>query len=192
MPYGKPLWRPVQPCNMPRPMPHHAQPVPLSTTTIRNMQPDDVNAVSKLAASIWRAHYVPDIVTAEQIDYMLPRVASAAIFTEQLTDSNRRLWVALQDNALAGYMAVLNQPNGICFIDKLYVDTTLQRSGLGFALLSHCINTLKPKQLTLRVNRKNIKAINFYFKHGFSIDALDVLDIGDGFAMDDFLMKRVL
>ena len=156
------------------------------------MQAEDVNAVSEMAARIWRTHYVPDMVTAEQIEFMLPRVASPEVFSAQLADKNRKLWIVQKEGKPAGYMAVLNQPDGVCFIDKLYVDTTLQRSGLGFALLSYCINTLKPKQLMLRVNRKNIKAINFYFKHGFMIEKLDALDIGDGFVMDDFIMTRIL
>lgn len=171
---------------------HQAQLAQPRAITIQDMQAEDVKAVSEMAGCIWRTHYVPDIVTAEQIEFMLPRVASPEVFSTQLADKNRRLWVMRQDGKLAGYMAVLNQPDGICFIDKLYVDNKLQRSGLGFALLSHCINTLKPKQLMLRVNRKNIKAINFYFKHGFMIAKLDVLDIGDGFVMDDFIMKKAL
>lgn len=156
------------------------------------MQPDDVGAVSKLAQRIWREHYVPEIVTAEQIEFMLPRVASPEVFSSQLADKKRNLWLLHHDNVLTGYMAVENRPGNVCFIDKLYIDNHLQRAGLGFALLAHCITTLKPKQLMLRVNRKNLKAINFYFKHGFTIDSLDALDIGDGFIMDDFIMKRAL
>ncbi len=156
------------------------------------MQPDDVDAVSELASRIWRKHYVPEIVTAEQIEFMLPRVASREVFAAQLADKTRNLWLLNCDGMLTGYMAVENRTGNICFIDKLYIDNHLQRAGLGFALLAHCINTLKPKQLMLRVNRKNLKAINFYFKHGFTIDALDALDIGDGFIMDDFIMKRTL
>lgn len=158
---------------------------------IRDMQSADIPAVSELAARIWRAHYVPDIVSAEQIEYMLPRVASREVFAEQYADSNRKFWIIFSGQQPVGYMAVIKKPDG-WFIDKLYVDNELQRTGLGLALLSHCMNTLKPEQLMLRVNRKNIKAINFYFKHGFSIDSLDVLDIGGGFVMDDFIMKKIL
>jgi ribosomal protein S18 acetylase RimI-like enzyme len=159
---------------------------------IHDMQPHDVNAVSEMAARIWRNHYVPDIVSAEQIAFMLPRVASPQAFAAQLADKNRRLWLVRIGDMPAGYAGVEDKGGGHWFIDKLYVDNSLQRTGLGFALLSHCINTLTPKQLMLRVNRKNINAINFYFKHGFVIDSLNVLDIGGGFVMDDFIMRKTL
>ncbi len=160
---------------------------------IRQILPEDATAVSQMAASIWRAHYVPDIVTAEQIEYMLPRVASADIFKAAIANKNQRLWLAELNGQLAGYICIAPRENSDAwFIDKLYVDMNLQRSGIGLALLTHAIDTLRPSALWLRVNRKNYKAINFYFKHGFSIDRVDVLDIGNGFVMDDFIMKKVL
>jgi GNAT superfamily N-acetyltransferase len=171
---------------------HQAKTALINAPVIREMQPDDVNAISEMAARIWRNHYVPDIVTAEQIEFMLPRVAAAEVFAAQLADKTHKLWLISLGDTPAGYAAVIARDNNTWFLDKLYVDNDLQRAGLGFALLSHILKTLNPKQLILRVNRKNIKAINFYFKHGFVIDSLDVLDIGNGFIMDDFIMKRVI
>jgi ribosomal protein S18 acetylase RimI-like enzyme len=46
--------------------------------------------------------------------------------------------------------------------------------------------------LRLRVNRKNSRAIRFYQSLGFSTEAEDVLDIGGGFVMDDYVMIRYL
>ncbi|MFO0388601.1 MAG: GNAT family N-acetyltransferase [Alphaproteobacteria bacterium] len=171
---------------------HQAKPALTSAPVIREMQQDDVDAVSSMAARIWRSHYVPDIVSAEQIEYMLPKVASREVFAAQVADTNRKLWIISLGDVPAGYAAVIDKGSTVWFLDKLYIDSNLQRTGLGFALLDHILNTIKPEQLVLRVNRKNIKAINFYFKHGFVIDSLDVLDLGDGFVMDDFIMKRVL
>lgn len=154
---------------------------------IRDMQPADIPAVGALAERIWRAHY-PGIISHEQIEYMLPLACPA----ENIALRKQRFWLLYANDALAGYIAVEPRESNIWFIDKLYVDTALQRGGLGSALLRHVEKTLKPAALTLRVNRKNYQAVNFYFRHGFAIAGLDVLDIGNGFVMDDFLMKRII
>lgn len=158
---------------------------------IRDLQPADIPAVAELAVRIWRAHY-PGIVSKEQVEYMLPKACSVESIEEKYSgDKKQRFWLAHADNVLAGYAAVEPRESGVWFIDKLYVDTDRHGGGIGTALLSHLSNVLKPKALALRVNRKNIKAINFYFKHGFSIEGLDALDIGGGYVMDDFLMRKV-
>ena len=40
----------------------------------------------------------------------------------------------------------------------------------------------------LTVNRKNFKAINFYFKQGFIIEEVKDFDIGNNYEMNDFIM----
>jgi diamine N-acetyltransferase len=45
-------------------------------------------------------------------------------------------------------------------------------------------------ELRLTVNRKNFKAINFYFKNGFIIESVKDFDIGNGYLMEDFVMLR--
>lgn len=163
-----------------------------TTLAIREMNREDIPAVREMAGRIWRTHYVPDIVTAEQIEYMLPRLYSDEAILRNLIEKKQRFWLLYSGELLLGYAAVEPKGNQVWFIDKLYVDMDNQRLGLGSTLLAHILSQLHPAALTLRVNRKNFKAINFYFKHGFYIEALDVLDIGGGFVIDDFLMKKIL
>lgn len=160
--------------------------------TIRPMREDDIPAVSELAGRIWRRHYVPEIVTAAQIEYMLPRVASPEAIEKSMRENRQRFWLLHDGTILAGYIAAEPRETGVWFIDKLYVDATAQRGGMGSTLLKHAVRELVPSQLSLRVNRRNYQAVNFYFKHGFFIEALDVKDIGGGFVMDDFLMRKIL
>jgi ribosomal protein S18 acetylase RimI-like enzyme len=44
--------------------------------------------------------------------------------------------------------------------------------------------------MRLQVNRKNVKAINFYFKNGFVIEDAKDFDIGSGYFMKDFVMIK--
>ena len=46
--------------------------------------------------------------------------------------------------------------------------------------------------LELRVNRGNVAAIGFYRKNGFTVHAEDRREIGNGFVMDDYLMRLEL
>ncbi|MGE0753896.1 MAG: N-acetyltransferase family protein [Alphaproteobacteria bacterium] len=156
---------------------------------IRPMQAQDAQALSELAARVWRAHYVPSIVTAEQIEHMLPWVASQQYFADTLKSPAHRVWVCLCGNTVAGYIVMHEQEEG-WFMDKFYVDTDRQRSGLGRALFEYVEHALQPTMVQLRVNRKNFVAINFYFKHGFTIIATHEKDIGGGFVMDDFIMEK--
>jgi hypothetical protein len=47
---------------------------------------------------------------------------------------------------------------------------------------------LGARAIELQVNKKNI-AQHFYLKQGFTIDRELVLDIGNGFVMDDYVMR---
>lgn len=169
-------------------------PITQSSTgfAIREMSVADIPVVRELAERIWRRHYVPEIVTAEQIEYMLPRIYSDEAITRNIREKQQRFWLLYEEGTLLGYTAVEPVSKGAWFIDKLYIDMNTQRKGLGSTLLEHIVRELRPVALHLRVNRKNFKAINFYFKHGFFIESLDVLDIGGGYVMDDFLMKKIL
>jgi len=48
------------------------------------------------------------------------------------------------------------------------------------------------QHISLTVNRRNIKAINFYFKAGYVIRSAVDLAIGRGFTLNDFIMARRL
>jgi ribosomal protein S18 acetylase RimI-like enzyme len=80
-------------------------------------------------------------------------------------------------------------------LDKLYVDTSLQRHGIGGKLIAEVVARAKTHgftRLALRVNRQNQPAIDAYLKHGFTVATLIVEDIGEGFVMDDYVMTRDL
>ncbi len=158
---------------------------------MRELAAGDILAVSELAGRIWRAHYVPHIASHEQIEYMLPRVASPQAIEKKWREENQLFKLIYVDDKLAGYIALNPKIPGHWFIDKFYIDQKQQRLGLGQNLLSCIISELKPSHLSLRVNRKNFQAINFYFKNGFKIIAVDILDIGGGFVMDDFIMEWI-
>jgi RimJ/RimL family protein N-acetyltransferase len=67
---------------------------------------------------------------------------------------------------------------------------TKQRKGSGTQAFHLILNQFPElTEIRLQVNRQNYQAINFYFKIGFVIDKVADFDIGDGYFMNDFIMK---
>jgi GNAT superfamily N-acetyltransferase len=76
-------------------------------------------------------------------------------------------------------------------LNKLYVLPSAQGTGSGKALLNKSIEVAKAagsSSLFLQVNKLNT-AFTFYLKHGFVKEAEFKFDIGNGFFMDDYVMR---
>jgi diamine N-acetyltransferase len=149
--------------------------------------PEDIPIIYALAEKIWMHHYVP-IIGREQVDYMLGKMYSSASLTEQMTEKKQPFYLILNDEIAIGFISVSGI--GEMFIHKFYIDQDKQNKGLG-TIVFNKMNGLfsNVKSYTLTVNRKNFKAINFYFKVGFIIDHIDDFDIGNEYWMNDFIMK---
>jgi hypothetical protein len=74
------------------------------------------------------------------------------------------------------------------FLNKFYIDQTLSAKGMGSRAFHLLMDKLQPSKVTLTVNRKNYKSINFYFKNDFMIHEVKDFDIGNGYFMEDFVM----
>jgi GNAT superfamily N-acetyltransferase len=152
------------------------------------MDVQDIPAVGELATRVWRAHY-PDMISAEQIDYMLQLMYAPNALEKQLSDG-QDFWLAEMGGELVGFASLQNIGPQRFFLHKFYVDQDRARTGIGSALMAQLLAHYAPNELQLHVNRKNIKAINFYTKLGFTLDCVVETDIGQGFVMNDFRMKR--
>ena len=77
-------------------------------------------------------------------------------------------------------------------IHKIYILPNQQGKGIGKILIDFIINKAKErhqKGLILNVNKNNI-AIRFYERIGFEISLEEVIDIGNGYVMDDYVMEK--
>ena len=80
-------------------------------------------------------------------------------------------------------------------LHKLYVDPAQQRKGFGSLLLQQVEADSRGRgfqTLILAVNKANHQAIAAYRKNGFNIRESVVVDIGQGFVMDDYVMAKAL
>ncbi|NBR27420.1 MAG: GNAT family N-acetyltransferase [Betaproteobacteria bacterium] len=163
-----------------------------STVQIVRVADEDADAVSALAALIWREHYA-NIISAAQIEFMLQQRYDPAVIRDQL--ARGVAWdKLLVDGKIVAYVSYFKTDDGREMkLDKLYVHPRNQRSGFGGLLIARALGAARKEgcsALVLAVNKANAKAIAAYTKYGFRIREAMVQDIGGGFVMDDYLMVK--
>ena len=146
----------------------------------------ELQVVQDLAVKIWNDHYV-SIIGQEQVDYMLGRFYLLDALAQQVA-SGDVFYLLFEGPQPLGFASIKKEADGSWFLNKLYVETTEQRRGMGRFLLEELIQNHEIKSMRLQVNRQNYKAINFYFKRGFVIERVADFDIGEGYFMNDFVM----
>lgn len=155
----------------------------------------DIPTIQKIAEESWWANY-PGIISDEQIAYMLEKMYSEKTLQEHFQNPNYHYYIISDEE---------KTPQGILGFEfdfekdttKLHRIYLLKESkGKGFGKLG--VDFLKKEvekfgnsRIILNVNKEN-KAKLFYDSQGFSVYKEIVLDIGDGFVMDDYLMEFVL
>ncbi len=145
-----------------------------------------IRRVVVLAGQVWREHY-PALIGEEQVEYMLDEFQSFAAIREQI-DEGMEYFLLSNNGEDAGYFAVQVEGEGL-FLSKLYVKRSQAGKGLGGQMLEFVREHWRPERVRLTVNKGNLDSIRFYQHHGFSKTGEVVLDIGDGFVMDDFEME---
>lgn len=155
--------------------------------------PDAIARVADLAGTIWREHYTP-IIGAAQVGYMLANFQSADAVAAQIRDEGYRYYLLQESGEAIGYMAA-RQRGSLLFVSKLYLLCT--RRGRGYsrealAFLASLAREMGCDRLELTVNKHNAGSIAAYEKLGFERCEAIVQDIGGGFVMDDYVMRRRL
>jgi GNAT superfamily N-acetyltransferase len=152
----------------------------------------DFSIIQALAYSIWNKTYV-EIISKEQIDYMLNKGYSINSLEDQYTAGHRFILLKKEEKYIgfASYEHHLEQKTKV---HKLYLEPNEHGQGYGILMLDHIKDKAlenKDIALFLNVNKYN-KAKFFYEKYGFFVASETIIDIGNGFVMDDYIMEYVL
>lgn len=154
---------------------------------------DDIPELIRLARAIWFQHY-PGIITAEQIEYMLGQRYTPALIGEQLRTPTCWWDKLLVDGTFVAFTQYeLGKEAGTMKLDKLYVHADLRGRGYGSLLIRHIearAAQIGCTRLELQVNKHNDKSIAMYRGYGFEVARSAVFDIGGGFVMDDYVMRK--
>lgn len=148
--------------------------------------------IAFLATTIWEEHYTP-IIGKNQVAYMLQRFQSAKTISAQVKEGYQYFILMFITTAI-GYIAVQKRDSSL-FISKIYI--LKPERGKGFVRNAlHFIETMATNlicdTICLTVNKNNTVAIKAYEALGFKNTRAVVMDIGNGFIMDDFVMEKFL
>lgn len=162
--------------------------------SLRKVNDSELSEIAVMAERIWKIYY-SEFISMEQIVYMLNKFYSNDSMLDQVKNGQRFYFIE-HENQVKGFTSMSKNEEGNYFIHKLYIDPVHHASKIGSEVIA-CLESLMnidPSKgesfVTLTVNRENYKAINFYFKNGFKIDKVENFDIGEGYFMTDFVMKK--
>jgi GNAT superfamily N-acetyltransferase len=156
--------------------------------------------IRSISERTWPSTY-GHIISQEQIDFMLDWMYSDESLGKQM-DSGCEFYIANLNGDDVGFCSVSPEEEensstekviGVKShkLNKLYVLPLAQGTGTGKALLVKAIEFAKAagsSSIFLQVNKHN-DAYSFYLKHGFIKEAEFKFDIGNGFYMDDYVMR---
>lgn len=152
-----------------------------------------LHLVSQLANTIWNVTY-SSTLKQEQIVYMLDMFQSPKAISNQLTTQNYEYYLVYNETEAVGYLGIQLQNDSI-FLSKIYLLPQWQGTGLAKHIFLY-VNELADKhgknKIWLTVNKHNAKAIHAYRKMGFLVIRKQVVDIGQGYVMDDYVMGKEL
>lgn len=160
---------------------------------IRKTDIGDIPTIQNLAALTW-PHAYADVLAAKQVSYMLNMMYSKEALTKQMQEGGHTFLLAIAHEKPIGFAGFAPYENNTWKLHKLYVLPFQQHSGVGKKLL-HEAEAFAIKQgahsIILNVNRNN-KAKDFYSHLGYHIHDSGDFEIGQGFFMNDYIMKKVL
>ena len=156
----------------------------------------DIPVIQAVSARAW-PHTFKDILSDSQIAYMMQLMYSDESLKKQMEEDNHRYYLAKKDNKIVGYMSIEHNYGNSrkTKIHKIYLLPEEQHKGIGklfFSFAEEKANEANDTAIFLNVNKNNAGAIAFYHRVRFSIVREEVIDIGNGFVMDDFVFEKTI
>lgn len=151
--------------------------------------------VRDLAYTIWPSTY-GDILSNAQLEYMLNSFYSIANLERQM-DNGQVFELLFDETNAIGFVAYElncnfeNFSKPLTKIHKIYLLPETQGKGFGKFMIDEVFKIAKSnkqKGIYLNVNKYNTAKF-FYEKLGFVISKEEVIDIGNDYVMDDYVMQ---
>ena len=164
--------------------------------SFRNLDtPESLSAVRAIAEVIWPVTFAP-ILSQEQIEYMMNMMYAPEVMERELASGYHFeiLQVNGKDAGYISYSPYEGHPD-TAKLHKVYLLGEYHGRGLGQVMLDHAQEQCRKlgfAYVVLNVNKHNERAIKAYKRNGFEIAESVKNPIGNGFFMDDFVMKKKL
>lgn len=160
---------------------------------VKKVGTESIQLIQSIAQVTW-PHTFKNILTEAQVSYMLDLFYSNTALHAQIKEQGHQFILASIDEiptGFASYGVKSKDEDTIYKLYKIYIHFNHQRKGIGQILLNYILSDIKSagaKSLELHVNRYN-KALGFYQKLGFKIIDQQDFPIGNGYFMNDYIMK---
>ncbi len=147
--------------------------------------------VIELTKKIWPVAY-GTILSKAQLDFMIQKFYNETALQELMQKGHVFYLAQDEKENYVGFVSYeINSVPDKTKIHKIYVLPETQGTGLGrqfFELVKEQAKENNQNAIFLNVNKYN-NALHFYTKLGFSIVNDEVIDIGEGYVMDDYIME---
>lgn len=158
---------------------------------IRKASVNDIPVIREMASVSFPDTY-REILSSEQIDYMMEWMYSEESLYRQMMDEGHIYYLAYREGRAVAYLSIQPEGEHVFHLQKLYVLPVFQGMHLGKRLFEQAIKTIKeihpaPCLMRLNVNRNN-RALAFYEKMGMTKINEGDYPIGNGYYMNDYIM----
>lgn len=156
---------------------------------------NDIKQIQNIVNITWPITY-GEILSKEQLDYMLGLFYSTEALNEQYNKKIQLFYMIDEDETNIGFIGIEHNYNGeaVTKIHKIYLLPETQGKGIGKKVIDE-IGKLASENnstaLSLNVNRFN-SALGFYKKIGFEVMDEVNIEIGNGYLMEDYVMEKKL
>ncbi|MBZ4187739.1 GNAT family N-acetyltransferase [Niabella beijingensis] len=161
-------------------------------TSIRKAARHEAPVIHQLALDIWPKAF-EEILTEPQIAYMLDRMYALPVLEAEM-DRGVEYFILNHDGKDAGYTAIEQKDPTSWKLHKIYLSQGLHGKGLGkyqLQTMEAVAGGYGAVYLYLNVNRHN-KALGFYKSQGYEVIKTEDIDIGNGFFMNDYQLRKHL
>ena len=156
---------------------------------------NNFTVIRAIAKEVWPIAYGA-ILKEAQLKYMMELMYSEDSLQLQVNSKKHHFILAKENDVTLGFASYefnYSETNKTK-IHKIYVLSTQQGNGVGRKLINYIENEAKnhyQDALVLNVNKYN-GAQDFYKKIDFTIDHEEVIAIGNGYVMDDYVMQKLV
>lgn len=154
---------------------------------------EQIQKTATLASEIWQECYA-DILTPQQIHYMLANLQSETAIQNQIETQGYHYYLLQEGDQDLGYLA-LQPEEGKLYLSKFYLLPAYRGQGYAPKVMAFVLQQAARfgcRAFWLTVNKQNTRAMAAYQKAGMVLVRQQVADIGGGFVMDDFVFEKAL
>jgi ribosomal protein S18 acetylase RimI-like enzyme len=170
------------------------------TLSIHRATPDDAELIARIGARTFEASFGADN-RPEDMERYLSQNFSKVYISDQLADPSSIFLLAHKEGKTVGYLMLRTGKKPISVtgnkpveLVRLYIEEEITGKGYGSALMNACLEEAKKngyRTIWLGVWEKNLRAIGFYEKWGFTKVGKKEFVLGSDLQKDHIMARSV-